>query len=145
MSVINFKVVTNRKFYKDSIHSICKENKMSKYQRIELSDLVNNPNLKGAQVEVTGIISGVQEGSKGFEWGIIYTAFLEYKLNSLLLLEGNCKNDISHLRELSMLKTSSESERLISIQGKVQGEHPQYRLNVSGVKLEKYTSILYKD
>ena len=117
---------------------------MSKYQRIELSDLVNDPNLKGAQVEVTGVVRGIQERNKDFGLRTGYTAFLEYN-DALLLLQGDCDGGIGPLRELSMLRTSSETGRPIFVQGKIKGKHPQYQLNISGVKLEKYASILYKD
>ena len=110
------------------------------HQRFELSDLVSNPNLKGTRVEVSAVPRGIQTK------GVIrtgYTAFLEDN-GALLLIQGDCDGGVHDLKEVSMLRTSSETGQPASLQGKIKGSYPEYCLKVSGVRLGDYTSILYE-
>ncbi len=122
---------------------------MEKYQKFELSDLVSSPNLKGTKVEVSAVVKGVQVRNMCFGTRTGYTAFLKDG-EALLLIQGNCDGGIKPLRELSMLKTSSETGQPISVQGRMKGTHMKgsrslYRLKVFGVKLGDYASVRYED
>ena len=121
---------------------------MEDYQPMELTDIVTNPNLKGNKVEVTGIARGVQDAVTFFGLNMpigrrSYTGFLD-KNDILILFQGNIDGCTPAMKELSMLRASSEKELPVTLQGKLTGNAP-YNLKVSGVKFGDYKSLTYND
>lgn len=132
---------------------------MVEYHKMKISEIINyeSIDLESEHVEVEGIARGLQDSISLFGQLLpigrpTYVGFLQEE-DLLLLFEGNPVASVGATKELSMLRVSSEISKPVTLCGKLKEfKYPshdvddskiQYKLIVSGVKLNNYTTVAY--